>query len=242
MEAWLSIPIRLIGVALLAWLAFLAFDGVRANLAKTLSDSAASEPDVEPAKSLDPKIPLLAIGVCVIAVLLVSIERKNIQRFQSVVAAINAFHGSIHFDPPATEANKQYNARLATVDLSDTNVTDDLFPDVERIPNLRVVRLANTAIGSGAISKMAACKKLERIDVSQTSLTSSDLRPLAEHPKLKSLIVNDTKINDDVVATLSTCASLIQIEARNTHLSENGIQTLAAALPMATISLASSST
>lgn len=239
MEAWLSIPIRLLGVALLAWFIYLSFGGVTGNISSALP-SAATETD--PAATAPPprdyRIPLLALGIGMAAFLIISFERKQVRRFQSVVAAIEVFGGSIQFDPPARSPSQQLGAKCVTVDLSDTKVTDELFPDVNRIPNLRVVRMANTLVGSNAIRILASCRKLDRMDISQTGLTSSDMQPFENHTKLRCFIANDTGIDDEVVPTLISCTGLVQIEIHNTRLTEAGVGRLVAALPKADIAAA----
>ena len=239
MEAWLSIPVRLVGVALIAALVFLCFDGVRDKLALAFPNTASAATESRPTPYRLNHIAPVVAGIFIIAITLLRIERKHVHKFQNVVDSIEALNGSIQFDPPATEPSKQYNAKITTVDLSDTKVNDELFPDLNRIPSLKVVRLANTNIGIAAIRAIASCRKLEHIDLSQTKLTSADLVPLSMHRSLRSIIANDTPIDDDAIETLSTCKKLTRIEADNTRLTDEGINTLAASLPMATVSAAS---
>lgn len=231
MEAWLSVPIRIVGVALIAWMVYLCFDTVQTDVATAFPTAPATGAEHETPPSRSSRILPLLAGILVIAAIVMTVEWRQLRRFQRVVDQIEAFQGSIHFDPPASRPAKQYNAKIVSIDLSDTAVNDALFPDLNRIPNLKVVRLANTKVGAKAISVLGLCRKLERLDISQTPLTSEELTALSAHRNLKCLIANDTLIDDSAIAIFSSCQQLVQIEANDTRLTEEGKETLAALFP-----------
>lgn len=239
MEAWLLVPIRLVGVALIVSLVYLCFDAVQQDVANAFPTAPATDAEHQTFQPRTNRVVPLLAGILFVSAIVISVERRYLRRFQTVVDQIESLQGSILFDPPASHPAKQYNSKIVSVDLSDTAVNDELFPDLHRIPNLKVVRLANTNVGPDSLREIARCRKMERIDISQTPVTSDMLNALSTLPNLKCLIANDTPIDDDAIAILSSCQQLVQIEAENTCLSEKGIETLAAALPMAKTSVTS---
>lgn len=236
MEAWLLVPIRLVGVAFIALMVYFAFDGVTHKLAVLGGEPAPAVEEETPGPATNFRVVPLALGALMVAVILIAVESRQLSQFRRTVEGIERLDGSIRFDPPATSIKRQYYSKIATVDLSDTGVTDQSMPDLRLVPKLRTVRLANTQIGAGTVRVLGECGRLERIDVSQTKLTGSDLAPLTRLQRLRVLLANDTSIDDKAVGLLSSCKTLGKIELTGTRLTDAGFERLRQALPTATIS------
>jgi len=102
---------------------------------------------------------------------------------------------------------KQISEQIIELDLSNTNLTDDLFSEVRFFPHLQKLSIQKTKIRGSRFSVLSNLKYLE------------------------SLNVYDTKIEDTVIPSLTKLTTLKRLYLWNTNLSRKSVLELNKALP-----------
>ena len=86
-------------------------------------------------------------------------------------------------------------AHVVYLDLSGTQVTDEILKGLINYPNLTVLKLSNTQISGAKLEVLMACKNLKSIYLNGTSITGNDLEKLQNHPLLEKVFAYDTGIS-----------------------------------------------
>ena len=102
---------------------------------------------------------------------------------------------------------KRISEQLIELDLSNTNLTDDLFLEIKNFPHL------------------------QKLSVQKTEITGSNLRALSNLKYLENLNVYNTKFNNSAISDLTELSSLKRLYLWNTNISREGVQQLKNALP-----------
>lgn len=227
MEAWLTFPIRLVFVVLIAYFVYLVVERARFPLTSALQSTSADQATPEQPSSDNPRpvVPfLVALATFGTAVFLV--ESLAIRRFTRAHGKIESLGGSIRFDPPYDSMWACFFFSTATVDLSDTAINDQSLVDFAAIPKLKTLRLANTQIGGATLRSLVPCRSITGLDLSNSSICDNDLQHLRSIRGLHSLILEGTSITNSSIEHLISCKALKELQCQNTGISSEGHETL----------------
>lgn len=143
-------------------------------------------------------------------------------------------------------------ARLRTLDLSQTNISDEQLGQLGRLENLRSLKLFDTSITDLGLASLRMKVQLESLSLGRTKISSAGLRICKTLPnlrvldlygtkisseslkhllglrKLQSLKLGDSQIDDSAVIHLLQLKSLRGLTLDRTRVSPQGIQRLAA--------------
>lgn len=89
------------------------------------------------------------------------------------------------------------NAHVVYLDLSGTQVTDEILRGLTDFPNLTVLKLSNTQVSGAKLEELMTCKNLKSIYLNGTSITGNDLDKLQAHPLLEKVFAFETGITGD---------------------------------------------
>lgn len=115
--------------------------------------------------------------------------------------ALNAYLLGAKFGDSDLSAFKPVLADIATVDLSNTSVSDQSAPLLAAMKNFRVLRLAHTKISDATVDKLSALPQLESLNVLGTAVSPASLKAVAHLPKLQHVYVAGTKITPGIATT-----------------------------------------
>jgi uncharacterized protein YjbI with pentapeptide repeats/uncharacterized membrane protein len=93
------------------------------------------------------------------------------------------------------QALSAFKAHVVYLDLSGTQVTDEILKGLINYPNLTVLKLSNTQVSGAKLDELKACKNLKSIYLNGTSITGNDLEKLQNHPLLEKVFAYDTGIS-----------------------------------------------
>lgn len=82
--------------------------------------------------------------------------------------------------------------QIAFLDLSGTQVTDQILDSIQTLPNLTVLKLNQTAISGEKLGELQSISNLKNLYLNQTQVTLEQLRPLQNHPSLSKVFVFDS--------------------------------------------------
>jgi len=92
--------------------------------------------------------------------------------------------------------------QIVELDLSNSNVTDNVLSDIKKLENLKKIRLDNTPITDNALKHLTALKKLKLLNIHNTTVTNSGLEELLNSVKPKNIYTWNTKVEDAFAKTL----------------------------------------
>ncbi len=85
-------------------------------------------------------------------------------------------------------------ALVAYLDLSGTQVTNQIFNELGNFPYLTVLKLNHTQVSGSQLESLIALKNLKSLYLNGTSITKSDLEKLQAHPLLEKVFAYETRI------------------------------------------------
>jgi uncharacterized membrane protein len=98
--------------------------------------------------------------------------------------------------PDFTEADwsklKAASAQIVFLDLSDTQVTDQILDSIQTLPNLTVLKLNQTDISGANLGGLKSIPNLKNLYLNETRVTLEQLKALHNHPSLERVFVFDT--------------------------------------------------
>ena len=115
---------------------------------------------------------------------------------------------------------------LETLDLSQSNVTDDDLPPLGRLVNLRELKLAETGISGSGLEHLGGLEHLERLELNDTKVTDDSLRHLTKLGSLRQLRLVGTQIGDSGLVHLARIASLQSLKLTRTKVTDAGLRSL----------------
>ena len=118
---------------------------------------------------------------------------------------------------------------LREVRLNQTQITDGCMDHLVRLPQLSSISAASTKFGDAAMARLASMTKLNGLNLDATSVTNAGMRLLSAI-RLTSLSLRDTAIDDDSIPTLiqvmSNQADLHELDLRGSRLTLQGAASL----------------
>ncbi len=136
---------------------------------------------------------------------------------------------------------------LVDLNLSETQVTDDIVPTLRRLPKLETIdlsvnknitdvgvqsleklgikklNLAKTMVGDEAMSSIASIDGLLFLDLSGTTITDAGVKKLLTSNKLQELSLAHTKVTDESVKMLSSLKNLTVLNLTKTNVSDKAL-------------------
>ncbi len=97
---------------------------------------------------------------------------------------------------------KKVSQQLIELDLSETNMNDDLLSYLGDFPHLQKLFLQKTAIKGANLNKLKDLKYLEYLNLYDTPLEDKSVEYFAKFASLKNLYLWQTNINPDVISQL----------------------------------------
>lgn len=85
---------------------------------------------------------------------------------------------------------------IGSVDLNQTNITDDELIILEGLTAVTYLGLHSTYVSDVGLDHLKPLKGLQEVELSYTAITDEALRKLAELPALKKLYIYDTAVTD----------------------------------------------
>lgn len=102
-------------------------------------------------------------------------------------------------------------AKLVTVDLSSTAVTDASVALLADAKDLRMIRLSETAITNDAIDVLVQLENLESVNLYGTSVTDEGVKKLSTLPNLKRLYLWQTEVSDEAIKELEKALPELEV-------------------------------
>jgi Leucine-rich repeat (LRR) protein len=117
---------------------------------------------------------------------------------------------------------------LGTVNVSDTDVSDEQLKSLKSLKHLSSLLLSGTNITDEGISHLRNHEALESMHMKNTKITDAGIEFFVSMPDLKILDVSGTKITDAGLKTLAQCKNLNWLLINNTAVTNEGIKALKA--------------
>lgn len=92
---------------------------------------------------------------------------------------------------------KPASDQIAYLDLSGTQVTDQILDSIQSLPNLTVLKLNETGISGEKLSALQSNPNLKNLYLNKTQVNLSQLKALQNHPNLAKVFVFDTPASAD---------------------------------------------
>lgn len=115
--------------------------------------------------------------------------------------SLNAFLLNAKFGDSDLAAFKPVLEDIATIDLSNTSVSDHSASLLAEMKNLRILRLAHTKITDATVEKLNTLTQLESLNVLGTAVSPAGIKAVTHLPKLQHIYVAGTKITPAVANT-----------------------------------------
>lgn len=110
--------------------------------------------------------------------------------------------------------NSLFIERVASVDLSWTEISDDGVRELRGLTNLRELELDGTLITDAGLSHLSGLRKLEYLKLDETSVTDAGLVHLRGLQELKRLSLNNRYITQGAIEGLQKALPACKIESR----------------------------
>lgn len=120
---------------------------------------------------------------------------------------------------------------VTSVQLTDTEATDNDLRYLADVPTVERVWLRNTQVTDKGLVHLHACPKLRFLLLDDIPITDDGLSRLLVLQDLDSISLSGTKITDAGLEHLAKLPKLKQLYLRNTAITDAGYQRLQAALP-----------
>lgn len=175
---------------------------------------------------------VLAAGLGVVSNALVDLRRE-----QPIVAQIRAIDGRCDFDQhrlgllgrvrsvafesnsaghQAAAANLRKLHELEHVELNTVQATDQIIPELVRIPRLKSLSLGSTRITPAGLRRLREAKSLQSITLTGQAIDDEIVQAVADLPQLQTVMLFHTKVTASGLQALDTLPNL-----RHLHLVDN---------------------
>ncbi len=234
MEGWILLPMRLVAVGLVAF-CFWHSMTLTQPLVFSSPDSVefANQP-IEPVtaqRSVEDWLPIIVAGMSAAVVSLLAWQQKRTmtRRLHVIAAMIHQLGGAYvtwRSDEQVSLSNVLRTAyemifgvrdRIISVDLSDTNVTDDDLFFLVKLTSLTSLNLSRTAITPGFIEQIATLQKLQHLSLAGTSIGDDACAKIAKLSQLRRLELSNTDVSDDGLTQLAGLRHLRVLETDATR-------------------------
>ena len=108
----------------------------------------------------------------------------------------------VHVDDSVVGNLVEYDTYISSLSLVGSDITDDALYDIGRLPALRSLYLAYTAIDGSGLSYLEGAPQLERLNLSHTQLSSEAALHLSRLPALQEVYLFDTAVDSIMVKAL----------------------------------------
>ena len=203
MQVLLTLPVRMLVIALVAWAAWVVIRPTTSKVEQALVNVNPTQASQAPSRNVSSisaaNAPtdwtgkrLLALLSCIGAPLsvYVALEAIRFQRFCKSYEAIKSLGGRIVTSPECENQFLAYVFATSIVDLSETNVSDENCPSFRDIPFLTKVRLCDTQVSIKTIEELSWCPNLVAIDLSGTAVEREQIEPLVKLKNLENLLID----------------------------------------------------
>jgi len=129
------------------------------------------------------------------------------------------------------------SARVASVDLSRTGVTDDDLQCMVPLVDMRELRLGQTQINGSGLNILKSMPWLETLDLANTGVTDASLDALRKLTRLKILDLRTTPVTDASLVFLGGLKQLRVLHLDNTHVGDAGLVHLRGCTNLCVLSL-----
>ncbi|MCC6124145.1 MAG: hypothetical protein IT426_04240 [Pirellulales bacterium] len=116
--------------------------------------------------------------------------------------------------------------RIGTVNIADTDVSDEDLKSIGKLRNLVSLVLSGTAITDEGLIHLGELGELESLFLQNSQITDAGLKTLVALPNLKILDISGTKITDAGVKEIARCKTLNWLLMSQTGISDAGIEAL----------------
>ena len=131
------------------------------------------------------------------------------------IEAIRAAGGTLNYDD---------QGRVVSVNLSDTQATDEELAAISALPYVRTVNCSNASrITGSSLHLLANLKNLETLYLVRTDLKDSGLAGVQNLMSLKTLNLDGTKITDAGMPALANLKNLQTLVLGNTAITDRGL-------------------
>jgi Leucine-rich repeat (LRR) protein len=166
---------------------------------------------------------------------------------EAAIKEIQAAGGTFSYDD---------QGRIITVDLSDTNATDEelaaisVLPEVRtincsnahritgkslgllaKLKNLETLYLVDTALDDDGMSRLRGLTSLKTLNLDGTPITDAGMPAIDNLVNLQTLVLGNTKITDKSLVQLRDLRELSTLILRNTKTTPQGVKELHRMLP-----------
>ncbi|WP_296704521.1 c-type cytochrome domain-containing protein [Algoriphagus sp.] len=86
--------------------------------------------------------------------------------------------------------------QLVYLDLSGTQITDQILDSLQTLPNLTVLKLNRTAISGSKLEGLNSLKHLKHLYINKTQIETDGIKSLDNHPSLEKVFAYDTPISE----------------------------------------------
>lgn len=117
--------------------------------------------------------------------------------------------------------------QIVELNLSNTNVTDDMVLELSQFPHLTRILLHQTSITGSSLGQLKELQYLESINLYETEVSNENISQLKAYPALQKVFLWKTKVSKEVIADLQKSKPNLQID-QGVDLSIFGIEEAAA--------------
>ncbi len=118
------------------------------------------------------------------------------------------------------------NTTVLSLDLADTDITDNGLVCLSKLSNLWILDLRGTEITDAGLAHVTELTNLEELVLDDTSITGQSLEHLSNLPKLRTLRLQGTAIDDSSLASLHQLSSLENVMLAGTPITDTGVEHL----------------
>lgn len=115
---------------------------------------------------------------------------------------------------------------LKMLDLSGTDISDDVMSELSVLPALSELNLSHTMITDAGVAALLEMPRLRRLNLNGTAISDSSLVLLSEMSGLEGLSIRETGITTKGLAHLTGIRSLRFLDLRDTGLDEECVEVL----------------
>jgi hypothetical protein len=126
---------------------------------------------------------------------------------ESPLLEANMSFGEVNKDQ--LKALKKASEQLVRLDLSHTNIRDEMLSDLKNFTNLQKLSLHHTAISDKGLQQLTSLQNLRSLNLYSTKVSSASLEVLKQLPKLKTVYLWQTDIpTEDALAFAKSNAEM----------------------------------
>lgn len=124
-----------------------------------------------------------------------------------------SFSNKKDLDKTTLNLLKKVANQVIDLDLSESNVSDDLLVILADLPHLRKLFLQNTEINGKGLVHLKEAKYLEYLNLYDTQIDDEDLEQIASLPRLQKLFIWQTKVSTSAIERVKEAHPLLILDA-----------------------------